>query len=306
VAAGRTRLALAAALGTLLFKEDAVFVALAVGGLMYGMGYRRAATVTGGIAVLYAALAALVVMPAIRGGAESDLVERYGYLADLTSPAAFLASLPAAPERAVSHLADAEILAAGAGVVVAGALASLTRPGMAAWILPGLLLALLSTHPAQSQLEFHYAAPVVVVGNIASASALPALAARVDRRLLGGALLGLPLLVGVWLNPVGAANGSPPGAEHQAAVLAGLELVPGSEDVSVSAQSGLLSRLSHRRGAYEFPYQFDRADWVVVDRYGFRSSQSLDAGFDARLAQVRNEMELVYSRDGVEVFRRRK
>ena len=42
----------------------------------------------------------------------------------------------------------------------------------------------------------------------------------------------------------------------------------------------------------------------MVDTYGFRSSQSLAAGFDAKLEEVRSSHELVYSQDGVEVFRR--
>jgi hypothetical protein len=96
--------------------------------------------------------------------------------------------------------------------------------------------------------------------------------------------------------------GAPPTAEHRAAVLAGLALVPAG--ASVSAQSELVPRLSQRERAWEFPQSWRRADWVVVDAYGQRSTQSLDAGFDAALATVRATYARVYARDGVEVFRR--
>ncbi|HRC62740.1 MAG TPA: hypothetical protein PLX85_05895, partial [Dehalococcoidia bacterium] len=71
-----------------------------------------------------------------------------------------------------------------------------------------------------------------------------------------------------------------------------------------AAQSGLAPRLSQRETVYEFPGEWASTSWVVVDAYGFRSSQSIGAGFDAALARVRAEWTRVYERDGVEVYRR--
>ena len=112
------------------------------------------------------------------------------------------------------------------------------------------------------------------------------------------------VLAMIVLNPLADGHGEAPSERHLAATRAALALIPADEDSSVSAQSGLLPRLSQRRQAHEFPGHSSMAEWIIVDRYGFRSSQSLAAGFAVKLEEVRRTAELVYSEDGVEVFRR--
>ena len=92
------------------------------------------------------------------------------------------------------------------------------------------------------------------------------------------------------------------GAEHRAAVLDALALIP--RDAPVSGQSGLLPRLTQREPAWEFPLNWSDADWVIVDRYGQISLPSIRDGSDAELARVRAAYALVFARDGVEVFHR--
>jgi hypothetical protein len=53
-------------------------------------------------------------------------------------------------------------------------------------------------------------------------------------------------------------------------------------DAAVSAQSGLLPHLSQRRAVWEFP-RLESADYVIVDRTGWRSSQAGGAGFERTL-----------------------
>ena len=75
-----------------------------------------------------------------------------------------------------------------------------------------------------------------------------------------------------------------------------------SQRAAVSAQSGLVPRLSQRSEIWEFPQSWRRADLVFIDRYGHRSGQSLAAGFEAQLAEVRAAYVEIFTRDGVEVF----
>jgi uncharacterized membrane protein len=176
------------------------------------------------------------------------------------------------------------------------------RPAWLLWLVPGMALALLSSHTAQRQLELHYAAEMVPTAIILMLFSVEALGSRVRVSVLGVAIAGPPILAMVLLHPLANGHGQPPGAQHEAALAAALARVPANEDVSVSAQSGLLPRLSQRQQAHEFPGYASKADWIVVDQYGFRSSQSLAAGFDAKLAEVQRTDRLVFSDDGVEVF----
>ncbi len=300
IVAGRKRLAVVTALSVLLFKEDAVFVAVALAGLMWMEGLKSQAKLTALVSIVYAAVAVLVIMPLVREGQSSDLVERFGYLL----PSHSLGDVLLVPFRATKVLLDPSQLWTVVLFVGATSLVSLRRPWLLVALLPGLALALLSAHPQQRHLEFHYAAELLPVVIIAGLIAAVPLRERVGSGVVA-ALIVLPTLAGlIILNPLADAHGDPPSEQHKVAVLNALALVPDAETLEVSAQSGLLPRLSQRESAHEFPGNAETAEWIVVDRYGFRSSQSLAAGFDERLAVVRRTAELVYSEDGVEVFRR--
>lgn len=301
VVSGRSSVAVVASLATLLFKEDAVFVALALAGVMVVRGYRREGAITAGVAVAYALLAVFVVMPLIRGGEPSDLVERYGYLLPDggLAPTAELAVVPFRVARELvspGHAVTAGLFLASSAAV------AVWRPWYLLALVPGLALALLSTHAPQRELELHYAAGLVPVAVLTGVLAVGQL--RIPAVARAALLAGPPLIAMVLLNPLADGHGGRPSPEHRRALASALAMIPADEGVVVSAQSGILPRLSQRREAYEFPGGSEQADWIVVDRYGFRSTQSLAAGFDAELAEVRETAELVFGEDGVEVFRR--
>ncbi len=302
-AAGRPRLAVVFALSTLLFKEDAVFVVLALAAFMYRRGFPRHAWAAAGVSVAYAAALVLVLMPLIRNGQPSDLVDRYGYLLPSGGLVGIFAGAAVAPLKAARvAFAPAQLLTLGAFLAVSVPLL-VRKPTLLVWLVPPLGLALLSSHPEQRHLELHYAAEAVPIAFILSVEA----AAVVQRRTgvwVGAALAGPVFAAALLWNPLGAARGEMPSAQHREALASAIALVPSRGDAVVSAQSGLLPRLSQREHAYEFPGHAESADWILVDRYGFRSSQSIAADFDERLAAVRATAELVFSADGVELYRR--
>jgi uncharacterized membrane protein len=305
ISSGHRRTAIISALSALLFKEDTVFLVFLLAGVMWSRGWRREPQVCAVVTGVYLAMTVFLVMPLIRGGESSDLVERYGHLVAGagSGPEALLRDAVLAAARAVQVVLNPEQLWTAALFLVASSAVALLRPAWLLWVAPGLGLALLSSHPQQQHLELHYAAelvPAVIVLAILAAASLP----RRRTSLLAVAIIVPPLLAMVALNPLGNGHGAMPSTRHQRAVHAALALVPPGEQVSVSAQSGLLPRLSQRRQAHEFPGHVPKADWIVVDAYGFRSSQSLAAGFFTKLEDVRRSYELVYSEDGVEVFRR--
>ena len=306
-AAKRYRLAAVAAVSALLFKEDAAFVVIALSALLWFEGARRPALVTGGIAIAYAIIAVVVIMPLIRGGAPSDLVERYGYLVDTTRQSQFLPRLLVRPWVIPQHLFAPAQLWTTTLFVSASAPLALLRPRLVAFLLPGLAVALLASHPQQHALELHYSAesvPLVVLFGL--------LGARAALRFVPTPAVLLAIVVPVAigflaLSPFSptANHPAPPSETHLAALRDGLALVPADPELAISAQSSLLPRLSRRGKAWEFPQAASRADWVVVDRYTHRSNQSVEAGYDTVLAGVRTRFERVYDRDGVEVFRRK-
>jgi hypothetical protein len=104
----------------------------------------------------------------------------------------------------------------------------------------------------------------------------------------------------VAASPFAAEHGAQVSQAHRGAVSGALALIP--DGASVSAQSGLVARLSQRQEIYEFPRRSDEATWVIVDQRGFRTSQSTAAGCDRALEEVRATHRLVYAVDGVLVF----
>lgn len=303
IVADRRQVAVAAALSVLLFKEDTVFLVLLLAGVMWSRGLKIEAKVSASVAIVYVLVAVLLVMPLIRGGESSDLVDRYGYLLPGGGAGEAAKDVLLAPVRAARvGLHPEQVWTAGLFLLSSSAVA-LRRPAWLLWLLPGAGLALLSSHPPQQRLELHYAAElvpaIIVVGILAAQFRRPV---RVP--LLALAVAVPPLIAMFALNPLGSGHGESPSAAHRAAVHSALAFIPAGEEISVSAQSGLLPRLSQRRRAREFPGYASEADWIIVDTYGFRSSQSLAAGFDAKLEEIRSSHELVYSEDGVELFRR--
>ncbi|MGE3855543.1 MAG: DUF2079 domain-containing protein [Dehalococcoidia bacterium] len=304
-AAGRPRLGAAVALSALLFKEDAAFVVLALALAAWSLDARREARALAAGAAAWAVLTVFVLMPLVRDGQPSDLVERYGavlggreglagVLWSFTHPVEVL-RVALAPERLGTAVTF--VLASGPWLLLA--------PLQALALLPGLALGLLSSHGAQQELAFHYGVQLVPLAAIAGLFGarrlllvLPAGAPAAG--VLAGAMI---VVAAVGLASVGPASplaAGGPSEAHRAAVERAVALVP--EGAAVSAQSNLAARVAHRRQLWEFPGQWERADLVLVDRYGFRSTQSLDAGFDAALEDVRARGRLLFEEDGVALY----
>jgi uncharacterized membrane protein len=299
----RKTLSLVTAFSLLTFKEDAVFMVLALSSLMWIQGWRREAVGLAAAALAVTAVSVLVIMPHYRGAEESGVIERYGYLIPWRDDAGPLHGLALAPWRAIREIAHFQQARTVVLFVGVSCLVAVVRPRVLLWLAPGLLLALLSRHAGQRALEYHYAAELVPVALLAVILAAARLRDVFDTRLLAAAIV-LPPMVGLAaMHPFDTALEQGPTSHHQAVLNEALGLIPDDAHASVSAQSGLAPRLSHRIELYEFPGHASTVDWVIVDQYGMRSSQSLAGGFEDELRTLRTEAQIVYSKDGVEVFR---
>jgi uncharacterized membrane protein len=306
-AAGRPVLATLTAGSALLFKEDALFVVLSLAAVIAVYGYRRHASFLVVAALAWSVLLLSVLMPLLRDGRPSDLAMRYSPLLGGREGAAGLAWAATHPLMVIGMLIDPSGLGSLARFLASSApLAVAASWGLLPLVLAGLA-AVFSTHPPQQALQLHYAAELVPVAAIATMMGARRLAhASWPPGILTAALL-LPALIGFVarspVSPLAGTSHTAPTETHRFAVHYALSLVP--PDAPVSAQSGLLPRLSQRREAFEFPRAATEADWVLIDRLGHRSAQSVDAGYDHALATVRRQHERVFALDGVEVFRAR-
>jgi uncharacterized membrane protein len=304
-AAGRRTLGVAVALSALLFKEDAVFVVLALAVAAWSLDARREASALAAGAVAWAVLTVFVLMPLMREGEPSDLVERYGAVLGGHEGIDGLVWFATHPVDVLRVTLAPERLATLGTFVLASGPWLLLAPLHAVALLPGLALGLLSSHGAQQELALHYGVQLVPVAAIAGLFGARRLLRRLPGDTPAGALAAAMLvLAAVALplvgppSPLGASDG--PSEAHRAAVARAVALVP--ESAAVSAQSSLAARVAHRERLWEFPGPWEHADMVLVDRYGFRSSQSLDAGFDAELEEVRARGRLVFEEDGVMLY----
>ena len=303
-ASGRARLGVACALSVLLFKEDAVFVALTLALCALRLGLRRPALLVACSALAWMLFTLGFLMPLARDGHPSDLIQRYRDIFGGLEGGAAVRYALLHPFEAPRLLLQPDRLATLARFFVTSPWA-LFAPVHALTLLPGLLVALLSTHPEQAALEVHYAAELVSIATIAGLFGFRRLARVAPQSVLPPAALVLALISMWTLSPASPAadvRGTPPTAIHRRAVDAAVALVP--DGASVAAQSSLAPRLAHRETLTEFPGEWEQAEWVLVDRYGSRSSQSLEAGFDTELDRVRARLTLVFEADGVSVFRR--
>jgi hypothetical protein len=305
-----------AVLGTVfLLKEDAALVGLGFALVVWLRGYRRHALGLAGASVLYLAVVVGIVMPAIRGG-PGDLQERYGYLG--TDARGVVSGALLRPDRVLRHLGGGGPRRGTSYLLGTQALLPLAGPAVVA-ALPLLVANLLTTHPPQNGLTLHYVAlpfALLLVAAVLGAERL-ARASRLEpvwRRVRVAPRHRAAALAGVLLfaEGTGFILGSPlglrfdqrhyRGTSHTDAVTRVLGAVPSG--VPLSAQSGLLPHLSQRREVYEFP-RLEGAGWVVIDRKGWRSSQSRNAGYDAVLTALpAMGYCLVTAEDGMELYHR--
>jgi uncharacterized membrane protein len=185
-----------------------------------------------------------------------------------------------------------------AALLLSLALLPLGAPLAALAAVPELGLNVLSSTVTQTSVKTHYAA--VAMPALVAASVFTA--ARFDRRLayLAAVASGIVMLL---LGPLGRVDLR--SDEHDAAARRALALVPG--DAPVSATNALGAHLSARKRIFSFPV-LEEAEWVVVDerRLTFLDSLKPDRA-RAPLAALRRDprWRLVFSEDGVLVFRRR-
>ena len=305
IAAGRGRLAMALALAPLLFKEDASFVSLALAGLMWSRGMRPEAKRVAGFAALWAVVVVAVVLPLARHGETSDLVLRYGHLVNATSQRALITGLLSHPWAPFVELLSPASLWTAALFLAVSAPCALLRPRLLWLLIPGLAIALLAQHGAQKELGLHYSANLLAAATVLS---LPGFALLRGRWRFALTVPAATCVLGFFaLSPYSPfeERGSTPSEAHRAALAAAIALIPGDDQVRVSAQSGILPRLSQRDNIHEFPARALDSQWVIVDRYGHVSAASRAYGYDGHLAIVRASKQLVFDQDGVQVYRGR-
>jgi hypothetical protein len=302
-ASGRPQIAGVLALSALLFKEDAVFVVLALAASFAWLGHPRIALGTAALAVAWTVLVVGLVMPALRDGIPGDLGVRYEAVTGGRDGIAGLLWLASHPLDVLRVVARPEHLGTVARFISGTAPLVLAVPWTAALLVPGLALAVLSTHPPQAALELHYAAELVAVATLGLLTAVRRLSTSIPASALAAAVLA-PAFAGFIMlspaSPLATEDAAAVSNAHRDSVRHALALIP--DGASVSAQSGLVARLAHREAVYEFPRGSNEAAWVILDRYGFRSTQSIAAGYDRAVEEVRATHRLVYELDGVLVF----
>jgi uncharacterized membrane protein len=292
----RVRLSLVAAVSTLLLKEDVSLALLGMAPVYWRLGHGRAATglAVGSMAYLAGALAA---MHAVRGAAPNDLYERYEYLG---APAIAVGA-------AIEHLVGGGGLAAVGAMLGAMALLPLATP-VAGGAVPLMVLNGLSSHDPQASLVLHYAILPVTLLTVASVFGAANLARRLPERsrlLPATVFFAAALAAFVAASPLGPVRLDRTQFErspHHDAVAAMIEAIPA--DASVAAQSGILPHVSQREQVYEFP-DVRHSEFVLIDRTGWRSSQSTTAGYEYVLASLPERGYCLASAvDGIELYRR--
>lgn len=294
IAAGRPGWALTAFATLFLLKEDAALAGVGFSIVVWLFGYRRHAIALFVGSAAYLILIVGVLMPAIRDG-PGDLQERYGYLGKDTG--AVVVTAIRRPDIVAGQLTGTSQREAVAYILSTTALLPLATPAALA-AAPLLIANLLSTHPSQHNLTLHYSALSYALLIVAAVLGIRCLAQsprtkRLRWRLrttpgaVTRALAGLLLVaeVSAW------ALGSPLGprrldadryrrSAHDEVVARVIAAVP--RHAAVSAQSGLLPHLSQRDDIWEFP-RLERAEYVIVDRAGWRSSQADGACYERTL-----------------------
>jgi Predicted membrane protein (DUF2079) len=264
---GRTAACWGLALAALTAREDQAYAVAVVGALLWSHGpSRRQGAAVGLVAVAWGALVSWAVMPALRGGVESQLEPYYQWLRTASPGAVALA------------LANPAGWLAFAGLVAGLAALPLLRPGWLALALPPLAADLLSAHHPQPELRLQYALPLVVPLLVAAglgARSLPLSQGEVARQRRRGLPLALPagavaafaapaLLVGLLAGPLLApgAGAGPPALGRLLACTATLPaLAPVAADDDAAAPLA-------SRPALRLTPEAEPGDWVVVDRQG--------------------------------------
>lgn len=299
--AGRARLAGLALLPTLLLKEDMALLVAAVGLVFVLRGERRVGGALVAVGGAWLVLVVGVLMPAFRGGVESDLLARYGYLELGASASALVRAVP----RALEQIAGPPALGVLALHAESAFLGLLSPAGMLA-AAPVTFANALSEHRQQARLELHYVTLPLALTWVAAALGLERLArggGRSRARTAASAALAASVVAFLLASPFSPRAARPqPTEAHRAVIAEALALVP--EGVPVSAQGTLLPHVSQRVEVREFPDVRDSTQYAVIDPSLPVTQQALEAGYLERIEQMpARGFERVFDRDGVVVFR---
>jgi uncharacterized membrane protein len=303
------------AVAAALCKEE---IPLVIGafGVWYALSRRRwmvgAAIAVAGVAGT--AISVGLVVPHFNEGASSAFYGRYDEVGG--SPGGILRTAVTDPLELLRVAFDERGIDYLAALLLPLALLSLASP-LTLVAAPELGINLLSATPTQTSIHFHYTAgaiPGLVAGAVLGAAALerrrPGLAVPLAVVAVAAALVGNYRLgpLPIWRELPGGEDlqaYSTHVSTHDRAAARALELIP--DDAVVSATNSLGAHLSARERILSFPYIRD-ATWVAADEtqpgYADRIAPLPTA---VRLARLRANpnWELVFSEDGILVFRRR-
>jgi uncharacterized membrane protein len=299
-----------------LTKEEIPLV-IAGMGLWYALSRRRIA-VGVGIAVVGAALTAIsigLVLPHFNHGASSQFYDRYGALG--SSPGDILKTLVTHPlrslETAFGRAGTHYLMHLGIPLLFV----FLGAPLVLLAALPELGLNMLSATHTQASIHHHYTAGLIPPLLVASVLGVKRLTRGREGARPGVALGAVAVMMAAnyWLGAIPVWHSLPGGQSFEASAShvsahdriaeRALRLIPDGD--VVSATNSLGSHLSARRRILSFPYVQD-ARWIAADETQPGYADRWDPLATAKdLAQLRRSprWQLVFSEDGVLVFRRR-
>lgn len=296
--------------------------------IFFALRRRRAGASVAIFGLMWSAVVIGAIMPRLRTqGAESMLLARYGAFGDTVGQAA--KTLIFHPIHSADLLLTTNRIVFVLALLVPLAFLPLRAPLLAAAVIPDVLINLMSNHPQQQQLAFHYgavAAPFLIAAAIRGYGAMAASKRTGGRHLMRRPAVTLPAIVVVTLvssyllsplpiwgdPPMGRTGGvnrdrakALTADDPRAPVLQqAVNLIP--KDAVVSVGNGVGAHLSARRRVLTFPVIAD-ATWVIVDT-------KLAAMADGRDVKAHRERvnrllldprsHVVFDRDQVLVIRR--
>lgn len=274
------------------------------------------------VAAVYFAAAVWMIIPHFNEG-QSAFIARYGDYGD--GAGGVLKTMLTDPARTLGDVVAHSNLAYWLRLLRPFAFLPLLSPVTTLIAAPELMLNALSATPYQRRIEFHYTALAIpflyaatVFGLMRAWRWLGGGFHRAENGMEGQRLGRVTLAAVVLLAAVaGTYSLGPiplPGAAydtayysrdaHDAVLDEAVRMIPGEVTVSVNNNAG--AQLAARRVAYVFP-TYDRAAWVLVDeRHPFVFDKEEPVLHARALRALREDprFELVFSKDGVSVFRR--
>jgi len=260
---GRTR-AMAVLLAlALLCREDVGLVVAGFGALLAVTGRRALGMRTALAGLAWFLVTTFLLVPLANGRLTAQFEQTYGVTG--TGPVAVLRAVPAIGVHAVATAMSNQGLWYLLLVFLPLLGLPLLAPGRLWPVAAPLILNLASLRPEQHQIRYQYLATSAPFLALAAVGGLAVVAAR--RRALLAPLLVLLVAVAFaadrWAGPAPWSRSAvvipaSPADRARRAALARIE--PGA---AVSAQFNLVSHLTHRVSAYEFPNPFRAVNWGV-------------------------------------------